>query len=214
MIYKLKVIIFKLQNFAYYGSCSELIRTSINNIATKFPGELFVDYITSGDTLVGYRAYYTDINGERQTASVTETGGTIFNNVVSNPFKIDIVTKNVTDAQLLENSLKYFAINGVNNYVAIDYLNDSLFIIDIDVKLIEELTEDGEVKVKCPGDVIALVEIETVNETVIMYVVKLDNNEVVYLTDDSMLKWHIRPKEQFLNDFYKNLDTFEKNIIK
>ena len=99
----------KLQNFAYYGSCSELIRTFINNIATKFPGELFVDYITSGDTLVGYRAYYTDINGERQTASVIENGGTIFNNVVSNPFKIDVVTKNVTDAKLLENSLKYFA---------------------------------------------------------------------------------------------------------
>lgn len=41
-----KIIIKKdyydLRDFAYYGSCSELIRSSINNILKTYPGELFI----------------------------------------------------------------------------------------------------------------------------------------------------------------------------
>jgi hypothetical protein len=36
---------YDLRDFAYFGSCSELIRTSVNNVIDKFPGELFVPTI-------------------------------------------------------------------------------------------------------------------------------------------------------------------------
>ena len=32
----------QLSDFAYYGSCTELVRGSINGIISKFPGELYV----------------------------------------------------------------------------------------------------------------------------------------------------------------------------
>ena len=35
---------FDLSNFAYYGSCQELFRASINDIIRKFPGELYIPY--------------------------------------------------------------------------------------------------------------------------------------------------------------------------
>ena len=47
--YDKKIVIKKdyydLRDFAYFGSCSELIRTSVNNIIDKFHGELFVPYV-------------------------------------------------------------------------------------------------------------------------------------------------------------------------
>lgn len=47
--YDKKIVIKKdyydLRDFAYFGSCSELIRVSINNILSTFPGELFVPIV-------------------------------------------------------------------------------------------------------------------------------------------------------------------------
>lgn len=40
----LKQDYYNLRDFAYFGSCSELIRASISDILKKFPGELFVPY--------------------------------------------------------------------------------------------------------------------------------------------------------------------------
>lgn len=45
----LKQDYYNLRDFAYFGSCSELIRASISDILKKFPGELFVPY---DDTVV------------------------------------------------------------------------------------------------------------------------------------------------------------------
>jgi hypothetical protein len=38
---------YDLRDFSYFGSCSELMRASINGIIKKFPGELFVPVITA-----------------------------------------------------------------------------------------------------------------------------------------------------------------------
>ena len=40
----LKQDYYNLRDFAYFGSCSELIRASISDILKKYPGELFVPY--------------------------------------------------------------------------------------------------------------------------------------------------------------------------
>ena len=43
----LKKDYYDLRDFAYFGSCSELIRASVSDIIKKFPGELYVPYDNS-----------------------------------------------------------------------------------------------------------------------------------------------------------------------
>lgn len=58
--YDKKIVIkkdyFDLRDYAYYGSCSELIRVSINDILKNYPGELYVPYeiLYSGSSGVQY----------------------------------------------------------------------------------------------------------------------------------------------------------------
>lgn len=57
-----------LRDFAYYGSCSELIRASINDIIKTFPGELFIPTETVWiDTKNG--TIYTDEKAANRAAS-------------------------------------------------------------------------------------------------------------------------------------------------
>ena len=65
--YDKKIVIKKdyydFRDFAYYGSCSELIRTSINNIIDTYPGELFepiVDYWVVSGVSSDTRIFYTE----------------------------------------------------------------------------------------------------------------------------------------------------------
>lgn len=48
---------YDLRDFAYFGSCSELIRASINDIIKKFPGELFVPTIKAWVFSDGVKVY-------------------------------------------------------------------------------------------------------------------------------------------------------------
>ena len=52
----LKQDYYNLRDFAYFGSCSELIRASISDILKKFPGELFVPY----DNTIVYTYKFND----------------------------------------------------------------------------------------------------------------------------------------------------------
>lgn len=83
----LKQDYYNLRDFAYFGSCSELIRASISDILKKFPGELFVPY---DDTIV-YTYKFNDtqmvLNDDGTTSA--ETSGftsetTDYSEVVAN----------------------------------------------------------------------------------------------------------------------------------
>lgn len=52
----LKQDYYNLRDFAYFGSCSELIRASISDILKKYPGELFVPY----DNTIVYTYTFND----------------------------------------------------------------------------------------------------------------------------------------------------------
>lgn len=61
----LKYDYYDLRDFAYYGSCLELIRSSLTNIILDFPGEMYPRYTTnllSGGTKEGVTACYTDVS--------------------------------------------------------------------------------------------------------------------------------------------------------
>lgn len=70
----LKQDYYNLRDFAYFGSCSELIRASISDILKKFPGELFVPY---DDTIV-YSYKFNDtqmvLNDDGTTSEKTIVG--------------------------------------------------------------------------------------------------------------------------------------------
>ena len=87
---------YKLSDFAYYGSCAELVRGSVNGILSTFPGELYVTDSTMEDM------NFLTIEG------VTDRYKTSF--YVDNPFNIDIYTEWITDDND-EKQLKYLTAN-------------------------------------------------------------------------------------------------------
>lgn len=70
----LKQDYYNLRDFAYFGSCSELIRASISDILKKFPGELFVPY----DNTIVYTYKFDDtqieLNDDGTTSEKTIVG--------------------------------------------------------------------------------------------------------------------------------------------
>lgn len=74
---------YDLRDFAYYGSCAELVRGSVSDIIKRFPGELYAPYTTveqpnpdeqsdsdeqpNSTVLLGVPAYYKDIYATTQT---------------------------------------------------------------------------------------------------------------------------------------------------
>lgn len=69
-----------VRNFAYYGSCIELIQTSLLNIINNFPGSI-------------YTKEQTYSTGDDATTDFSVDGKVVY--LVENPFEIDILTKDV-----------------------------------------------------------------------------------------------------------------------
>lgn len=94
---KLKPNYTSMLDFAYFGSCEELVKTSIKDIINRFPGELF----GTNETLI----YKYDSNGNSITL-----GNDGFTRVVENPFGIDLFTVNPNSEDLEKNGkLKYMS---------------------------------------------------------------------------------------------------------
>ena len=95
-------------DFAYYGSLNELFRSSINDIISRFPGEMYG---------TDKNAFYTEktyIDGETYSEDIM-LGGEGYK-VLLNPFGIDIYSKTKPMDGL---DIKYFANEGYKNYVII-----------------------------------------------------------------------------------------------
>ena len=154
--YDKKIVIKKdyydLRDFAYFGSCSELIRTSVNNIIDKFHGELFVPYVdvwvfdndvklysleaakkyaaTQGipvpePTKETISAKYTDYSAELPAIRDFKLPSTIDGGENATLFVIDnpfFVNIHSNVVPEGEDPIKYFANGGIDNYVA--YMKD------------------------------------------------------------------------------------------
>ena len=107
----LKQDYYDFRDFCYYGSLSEMFRTSITDIIARFPGELYGTsnnvYYTSGET----------IDGEWIEDRV-QLGDSSDDYYLVNPFGINMHAMELPkDAD----PLKYFANEGFKNYV-IDFI--------------------------------------------------------------------------------------------
>lgn len=131
----LKQDYYDLRDFAYYGSLSEMMRASVTDIISRFPGELYITdkeaYYTSAITedferieqrlLLGVAPTatpYTITNESWKYDSTLETEEQDTDlRYVDNPFSIDVHSiKKPQDAE----ELKFFADGGYKNYQIIN----------------------------------------------------------------------------------------------
>lgn len=179
--------IYDLRDFAYFGSCLELVRGTINGLLQKFPGELYFSQ---------KQAYYT-LNDKPK---LIEVDG--YSYVLSNPFDINIHLLNIED---VENPLRYFGSNGYKNYeIIIGNGNSGTEVNSFSV------TIDNNCSLDKNGNVQSLATIQ-INGYTVKYV-KVEGNSY-YLHNIPNQEIHIRPKKEFIDYFFDNLDDFERVLL-
>lgn len=180
----LKQDYYKLKDFAYYGSCVELIRASITDIIKRFPGELYVPKVNNN----GIPVYYT-VQGKNEQYRL---GGTKNLVLVDNPHEINIHTSDINEKDV-ENPLKY---------VCLSYKKYGL-----DKK---QTVTKYDCEVKNVGSHIATVDLKGIE----IYVYVGNEGKIVYLTSNGNAGTSIiKPIEECLNEFYNTLDNFQKVIL-
>ena len=117
---------YNLMDFAYYGSCAELIRGSVTDIIRRFPGELYAPYVETNNGKVGVIEYYRDPdakipvpNPDGDRAQWKRLGEDKDLYLLSNPYAIDIHTQHIAETEV-DDLLKYFANDGYKNYTLVE----------------------------------------------------------------------------------------------
>lgn len=174
-----------LRNFAYFGSCYELVTTSLEDIINKFPGEL---YITAEHD------YYQD-KSDGSIKYLVDSSAL----AVSNPFEIDVFSTYIP--REVPDSLKYryfFSSNG--SYTVRDAKGNE---------------QDGSWEFHyntkdcySNGDTAATATFNNL----ILYKCYRDG-EFVIMANGGHEGWYIRPSEEIVEDFFNNLDDFEAFLL-
>lgn len=185
-------------DFAYFGSCVELVKVSLEGIIKHYPAEL---YITSS------QQQYIDAEG-----NPVILGADAFEHpvVIYNPFLINISKTNIQKELINDediNTLRYFA-QSYNKYVLGNYEGtETKCLTSWDVKKKNKRCyEDGELV-----DTVTLGlgnnETLTINE----YFFATGN---ILITDGAYTSWHIRPVESVVDEvFEKEFTSFERFLL-
>lgn len=218
---------YDISSFAYYGSSSELVRTSIEEIIREYPGELFV---LDGTDHSNWQIY----SYERPDGSIASGtyGEGDYVNPISNPFLVDIVTDN----EMEEKTIGKFLNGGFLQYELIDG-NGTVHEIDgwesdtrywfkngIAVRYGSESYHRytwGEIvnmglNKTCflPGDECGFVTINADDITldVVAYMGNDMKTYVLYTTSD-FVGYHIRPKETYWYRFFNSISPFSQCLM-
>ena len=188
----LKQDYYKLKDFAYFGSCVELIRASIIDIVTRYPGELYVPEIQGS----GIPVYYTEVGNNEPI----RLGGNDLV-LVDNPHNIDIHTKEMCAFEI-KDSLKYMCNDGYKNYTSSD-LTDS--------GCTWSVTIDNTCKDINGTKQLLLATIVINGITIYAYKCNLG---IFYLTSNSNKgKIITRPNKKNIDEFFDSLDNFQKILM-
>lgn len=208
-----------IRDFAYYGSAVELVKSSILNIINWFPARVTV----SGETI------YNEIGDE---------GFEVVNGyyILDNPFEVDFVHRlngkdkeNYNVDRFLANSYADYTVNGeeITSYSVVTRRLMSK--VTGGVEYIQAYTDaeqktklsDGWTYHKCKvsdwlpisnksgGNNNALYTV-TINGKYVLQGFIYTNREVTLVTNNSIV---IRPKIEQLDDYFANLDGFEKQLL-
>lgn len=220
----LKQDYYDFRDFCYYGSLSELLRTSITDVIDRFPGELYGTdknvYYTTSQTIDGERIDTSHILGEEDYGDSLK--------YIVNPFGIDIYAKKTpSDA----NPLKYFADGGYENYEIIsgethieiksweveykkpkarkDCFSKGEEMAVVTLKVLDGCEVDGNFNVSTGN---YHYSIEENYKDLPIHVFLGDNNTVYYLSS-VLIGCHIRPINGYLDIFYNGCDNFQKLLL-
>ena len=197
----------RLTDYACYGSAYELIRTSLTDIVSKFPAELYVTEVKLSDTGILTNGSIVD------DSDILNLEDDLY--VVDNPMYIDIIQPTLPENSQVS-PLRYFCVSEYE-YDIIDNENKILK-KGSDLKKWNEDNPNEKPKrmwsvvsskdKNClrNGDLLAIVTIGGVEIYCYFY-----EETILYLSANS--GYRIRPNNNVINDFFNNLDDFEKILL-
>jgi len=175
-----------LRDFAYYGSCVELIRASVEDIIKYFPAELYfsgkVAQIVTGST-------------EDENPFQTVEGF-----IVDNDFQINLINNNVILSEY-ENDLRYLSYS----YKDYEIISGNT---KIPVTSVTIVNEDVDVNCLTEGQLLNTI---TINGNIIIKG-RFVNGERQFF-HNSTIGLHVRPNQNRINKYFKELDGFEKILL-
>ena len=174
-----------LRDYAYFGSCIELVRASIESIISEFPAQFN-----------GTSSKLQEVDGDK----FQEVPGCYF---VSNPFNIDlhhkevVITNDINPMRYMSSSYQNYQLNG----------ND---ITSYDIVLGDYYQEI----MTCPQNFRyrdrVLFTININKDELIIKVLWIDNM-VIYVSDNPTFV--VKPKQEIIEEYFNNLEGFERQLL-
>lgn len=216
----------KLTDFVCFGSVYDLIKVSLSNIVKNFPAELYVTNKTlkeSGILKSGAINFNADILKHENSY------------IIDNPFLIDIIQNIIPENDNIS-SLRYMCASQFKYDILIEKQDNNEIIDEIlySGSELEKYNKENNqsnnfwvvntVEDKgClyNGDLLATVNFKGIdfngkyNDILIIYCYFYEN-DIIYLTDgilDSNARFKIRPNKQCIDEFFNNLNDFEKILL-
>lgn len=188
-----------MTDFAYYGSCVDMVRASIVDIVMRFPAELY--FSKEKITLDGVPSF--KCNG---VGSNIDVNGEWY--VISNDYGIDIYTENIDDS--VENPLRYLS----KYFSEYRVYNETIIGDECSCEVtVTSCTQDC-VTIQNTGGVIARVEVSLGNEVKpIVTVYKLGDTIYYLYRDTAAIGYHVVPNKEVVDAFYDSLDDFQKVLL-
>ena len=174
-----------IRSFAYYGSCVEFLRATIEKIIYEFPGNITL----SEDKL--------EIPPTTENGDYTYIDGYI----VNNPFQIDLHTKDVhlqqydNELRFLSYSWQKYEVNGqpITSYVISDWKGDL------------DCPQNDQYYIKK-----APVVTVTINGKIVLEGYMLDRDIIFCYEGQDLV---IQPKEEIIETYFNGLKGFEKQLL-
>lgn len=174
-----------IRSFAYYGSCVEFLRATIEKIIYEFPGNITL----SEDKL--------EIPPTTENGDYTYIDGYI----VNNPFQIDLHTKDVhlqqydNELRFLSHSWQKYEVNGqpITSYVISDWKGDL------------DCPQNDQYYIKK-----APVVIVKINDNIELKGYMLDRDIIFCYEGQDLV---IQPKKEIIETYFNGLKGFEKQLL-
>lgn len=181
-----------IRDYVYYGSCVDLITSSIENIISQFPGAIFT-------------------TEQRLEIPPKEADGDFISLenefLIDNPFGIDLYHDSLSVVDV-DNPLRWltitkddYTINGqdINTYVISTYFDENYCLEN----------EQWDYRYWNNNKMSHIIEI-TINGTFILKGYRIEDDIVFTTNTDNMI---IKPKEEIIEAYFNGLDGFEKILL-
>ena len=174
-----------IRSFAYYGSCVEFLRATIEKIIYEFPGNITLSEDKLEIPPTTENGDYTYINGY----------------IVNNPFQIDLHTKDIhlqqydNELRFLSSSWQKYEVNGqpITKYVISDWKGDL------------DCPQNDQYYIKK-----APVVTVTINDKIVLQGYMLDRDIIFCYEGQDLV---IQPKEEIIETYFNGLKGFEKQLL-